>query len=307
MVSPALDLDRLLKLRLAIGRLGEGDRAAWWNTRGQLGATGGKAVSRGFPRTHHFAQARAVFAVADARSAEVFEPTGCVTLWRLDARTEESFDGRWERWLDHGRLVLHRREGRDDRGDLRRVRGVGLRTFEAREPRPPARGELHRRESATWLRDVAKVLNRRFDPAGRDRRSSCSRSTVARRGVEAAAPLAHDARRVPRPRLPRELALRARTTAARSAFTPEDVEKYLGDIGKRGGTTEHAWSEQTTKRVAAGLLKIAVDFGLLRGSVAKEFASFHLPERSFLYLLHAMRDEKLSPASSSPRGSGACS
>ncbi len=101
MVSPALDLDRLLKLRLAIGRLGEGDRAAWWNTRGQLGATGGKAVSRGFPRTHHFAQARAVFAVADARSAEVFEPTGCVTLWRLDARTEESFDRRWERWLDH--------------------------------------------------------------------------------------------------------------------------------------------------------------------------------------------------------------
>src|SRR5690606_27006709 len=76
----------------------------------------------------------------------------------------------------------------------------------------------------------------------------------------------------------------------------EDVEKYLGDISKRGGTTEHAWSEQTTKRVAAGLLKIAVDFGLLRGSIAKEFVSFHLPERSFLYLLHAMRDEKLSPS-----------
>ena len=74
-----------------------------------------------------------------------------------------------------------------------------------------------------------------------------------------------------------------------------DVETYLGDISKRGGTTEHAWSEQTTKRVAAGLLKIAVDFGLLRGSVTKEFASFHLPERSFIYLLHAMREEKLSP------------
>jgi hypothetical protein len=41
---------------------------------------------------------------------------------------------------------------------------------------------------------------------------------------------------------------------------------------------------------------MAVDFGLLRGSVAKEFVSFHLPERSFLYLLHAMRDEKLSPS-----------
>jgi hypothetical protein len=76
----------------------------------------------------------------------------------------------------------------------------------------------------------------------------------------------------------------------------DDVESYLAGIGKRGATTEHAWSEETTKRVGAGLLKIAVDFGLLRGSVVKEFASYHLPERSFLYLLHAMRDEKLSPS-----------
>jgi hypothetical protein len=35
--------------------------------------------------------------------------------------------------------------------------------------------------------------------------------------------------------------------------------------------------------------------GLLRGSVLKEFASYHLPERSFLYLLHAIRDERQSP------------
>src|SRR3954465_5049833 len=63
----------------------------------------------------------------------------------------------------------------------------------------------------------------------------------------------------------------------------------------RGATVEHAWSEETTKRVAAGLLKIAVDFGLLRGSIAREFASYCLPERSFLYLLHAMRDDTLSP------------
>ena len=74
-----------------------------------------------------------------------------------------------------------------------------------------------------------------------------------------------------------------------------DVVTHLGEIGKRGATTEHAWSEDTTRRVAAGLLKIAVDFGLLRGSVVKELVPFHLPERSLLYLLHAMRDERLSP------------
>jgi hypothetical protein len=42
--------------------------------------------------------------------------------------------------------------------------------------------------------------------------------------------------------------------------------------------------------VAAGLLKIAVDFGLLRGSVIKQFTQYHLPEQSFLYLLHSIRD-----------------
>jgi hypothetical protein len=49
--------------------------------------------------------------------------------------------------------------------------------------------------------------------------------------------------------------------------------------------------------VAAGLLKIASDFGLLRGSAVKEFATYHLPEQSFLYLLHAMREEKQSVSS----------
>jgi hypothetical protein len=42
------------------------------------------------------------------------------------------------------------------------------------------------------------------------------------------------------------------------------------------------------KRVSSELLRIAVDFGLMRGTVTREFASYHLPDESFLYLLHAM-------------------
>ena len=45
-------------------------------------------------------------------------------------------------------------------------------------------------------------------------------------------------------------------------------------------------------RVAAGLLKIAADFGLLTGTVAKEFAGYHLPERSLIYLLHAVLEHE---------------
>lgn len=101
MAQPSIDLDRLLKLRLLVGRFGEMDLARWWNTKGQLGRLGSAALRRGFPRTHCFAQARSVFAVAAHRCTEVFEPPGCVTLWRLPEATEEEFDARWEQWLDN--------------------------------------------------------------------------------------------------------------------------------------------------------------------------------------------------------------
>jgi hypothetical protein len=101
MRSHPIDLDRLLKLRLLVARFGEMDLAKWWNTKGQLGKLGAAALRRGFPRTHRFAQARSVFAVASHRCTEVFEPPGCVTLWRLPEATEEEFDARWEHWLDN--------------------------------------------------------------------------------------------------------------------------------------------------------------------------------------------------------------
>jgi hypothetical protein len=101
MTEPSIDLDRLLKLRLVVARFGEMDGAKWWNTKGQLGKLGTAALRRGFPRTHYFAQARSLFAVAAYRCAEVFEPPGCVTLWRLPEATEEEFEARWEQWLDN--------------------------------------------------------------------------------------------------------------------------------------------------------------------------------------------------------------
>lgn len=100
-MTPTLNLDRLLRLRLVVARFGEMDLAKWWNTKGQLGRLGTAALRRGFPRSHRFAQARSVFAVASHRCSEVFEPPGCVTLWRLPDAIEEEFDARWEQWLDN--------------------------------------------------------------------------------------------------------------------------------------------------------------------------------------------------------------
>jgi hypothetical protein len=95
-----IDLERLLRLRLVVARFGELDNAAWWNTKGQLGRLGASVLRRGFPRTYRFAQARSVFAVARQRCDEVFNPPGCVTLWKLPEAIEEDFDVRWEHWLD---------------------------------------------------------------------------------------------------------------------------------------------------------------------------------------------------------------
>lgn len=148
----------------------------------------------------------------------------------------------------------------------------------------------------TWLRDVAFVMSRRFDPEGRDRPLRELAKNHCDLHVWKPILLWHITRDefVLRDFLMNWLFPAYDSGAFR--VRPEEVEGYLKGIGKRGAVTEHAWSEETMKRVAAGLLKIAVDFGLLRGSVVKEFASYHLPERSFLYLLHAMRDENLSPS-----------
>jgi hypothetical protein len=105
------------------------DLSKWWNTRGQLGRLGAVAIRRGFPRTHYFAQARSVFAVADHRCREVFDPPDSVTLWHLPETIEEEFEAKWEHWLDQAnewRPFFHRLESIQD-NNLKTT----LRAFEA--------------------------------------------------------------------------------------------------------------------------------------------------------------------------------
>lgn len=96
----SLNFDLLLKLRLVVARHGEMDNAKWWNTNGLLSRKGALLMSRGFPKTHRFAQAKVLFAVARTRCLEVFDPPACVTLWKLPAEIEDGFDACWNRWLD---------------------------------------------------------------------------------------------------------------------------------------------------------------------------------------------------------------
>jgi hypothetical protein len=150
-------------------------------------------------------------------------------------------------------------------------------------------------KSDSWLRDVAKVLNRRFDPSGRD----APLVALAKAGcdLEDWKPLMlwHMTRDE---FLVRDFLINwlfPQYERGSYRVRNEELHGYLQSIGKRGGKTEHPWTDATLNRVAVGLLKIASDFGLLRGGSIKEFTSFHLSEKSFMYLLHAMLDEYRSP------------
>lgn len=143
--------------------------------------------------------------------------------------------------------------------------------------------------STHWARDVAKVLNRRFEPSGRDRPLVELAKAGCVQEVWKPILLFHMTRD--------EFLLRdflvdwlyGQFIQGAFRLHTAEVVVYLQTLGKKRGIEWSGhWSEQTTARVASGLLRMATDFGLLKGVLNKEFNSYHLPETSFLYLLQAI-------------------
>jgi hypothetical protein len=150
--------------------------------------------------------------------------------------------------------------------------------------------------SVTWVNEVAKVINRRFEPAGRDR----PLAILAQGGfpLEEWRPILlwHMTRDE---FLVRDFLTSWLFTAYQDGvyrIAPDDLFEYVSTISQRGGQTEHAWTESSVKRVSAGLLKIAADFGLLTGGTVKEFARYHVPERSLTYLIRAILEHEAGSA-----------
>lgn len=147
-------------------------------------------------------------------------------------------------------------------------------------------------QSENWLRDVAWVFSRRFDVEGRDQ----PLAVLAQRGcpLDVWKPILlwHMTRDefLVRDFLSRWLYERYAEGIYR--IRSEDVLPYLEKLPERDVEMGDTWSESTSKRVASGLLRIAADFDLLRGTQVREFATYHLPDPSLLYLLHALSEEK---------------
>jgi hypothetical protein len=148
--------------------------------------------------------------------------------------------------------------------------------------------------SSNWLRDVIFVLQRRFDPVGRDRSLVALAQSGCSLDVWKPLLLWHMTRDE---FLVRDFLVNwlyplhsSQTNRIRTA----DVEPYLAALSSKDVRGGSGWTASTVKHVAAALQKIAVDFGLLKGRAVREFTAFHLPEESFLYLLHALLDQERS-------------
>lgn len=149
-------------------------------------------------------------------------------------------------------------------------------------------------KSASWLIDIYKVLHRRFAPEGRDR----NLVELAQRGC----PL-----EIWRPLLLWHMTrdeflfrdflvhwLFEHFASGTLRVRAHDLWPYLRALHDKGLVAER-WKESTLKRVSSELLRMAADFGLMRGTVTREFASYHLPDESFVYLLHAMIELQPNP------------
>ena len=137
--------------------------------------------------------------------------------------------------------------------------------------------------SATWLRDVAKVLNRRFEPDDRDLALVLlAQSRVPARGVEAAHAVAHDPRRVPGARLPRALAVRPVGGWRPIRIRHDELTDYLRHR-KRWRRRPSTSGRITVTARDSRTAEVATDFGLMPGKdqgvrqLPAPRAQLHLP------------------------------
>jgi hypothetical protein len=73
------------------------------------------------------------------------------------------------------------------------------------------------------------------------------------------------------------------------------VQKVLAKWVEKGRTTT-AWSENTTERVAQGLLSTLRDFGVLQGAIKKRIAPAYMPITAFAYIAFYLKQHQPSGA-----------
>ena len=150
--------------------------------------------------------------------------------------------------------------------------------------------------SDAWLRDIIRSISQRYAPAGRDR----ALVDLAAGGcpIETWRPILlwHLTRRQ---FLLSDFLMNwlqpARESGLAVVRTP-DLYPHLATLHERGGHVARPWTPETTRRVSNGLLKSAVEFGHLEGSLTRRFRTPVLPDNAVIYVAHALHEV-------TPRGS----
>lgn len=146
--------------------------------------------------------------------------------------------------------------------------------------------------SVSWLNKFIQVLKRRYDLTGSDKRLI----ELVQQGwhIDDWKPvqLWHMSRTDELLRLFLADWLFEKYEAGIVVITAEPVVEYLHTLIKSRLGSTAAWKENTYRRVANGLLKIAVEYNLMRGRVNKEFEAYRLPEKSLIYLLHVLMERE---------------
>lgn len=147
--------------------------------------------------------------------------------------------------------------------------------------------------SSSWLYYVTKTLSRRFEPNHQDKVLVQLAQDGCDREVWKPILLWHITRRdfLIRDFLSQWLYQQYLEGVYRLRTT--DVIPYIKNLSHRKDVSLPCpWSPKTITRVSSSLLRIAVDFGLMKGKLNREFIPYYLPDTSFLYLLHSMTESE---------------
>ena len=145
-------------------------------------------------------------------------------------------------------------------------------------------------KSLNWMRDLRSVIHRRYDPNTKDKSLALLAKAHVSYEIWKPAQLWHMTRDefLVRDFFTNWLFKEYEDGAYR--LRTQDPYEYLQSLPDKG-LVPKKWTDRTVQRVSGSLLRMAVDFGLMNGATVREFGSYHMPEESFLYLLHAMFEQ----------------
>ncbi|MCP9943338.1 DUF1819 family protein [Cyanobium sp. ATX 6E8] len=147
-----------------------------------------------------------------------------------------------------------------------------------------------------WLKQVCTTFSRRFEPSGRDRSLALAARTATGRQHWRPLLLWHMGNS--EGLLGDGLAWTWEMFSAGGDLLQTDQAlAWLDGTASQGHPEVEEWGESTRKRVAGGLLKAGVDFGLLQGRVKRRFTAYYLADEPLLYvLLQALASNRTTAA-----------